>query len=632
MCRPLLCLLALAGLLPAAASAQPAAAKASGKPPFAPAEIARAEALVKDVFKEEYKKAKSDRAARKALATTLVKQAKAIRDDAEVRYVALREARDLAAHAADTETAFSAITELALDRPTDVLALKAKALAEAHAFLLTQAAPGAREDEAALATVALALANTAADAEDFDGAVQLSGLAQEAARAGKALALLTHVGKRHEQLQVLQKETTRVRPAVQALKADPKDADASRDVGRYWCFFRGRWPRGLPYLATGSDAGLRTLAEKDLARPREARDQQALGNGWWDRAEQENGAARVQLLGRAYHWYQQAVFRLDGPARKQVETRLVTLRKDLPAELRVTDIALEIRRFDGHTGEVLGCALSPDGLFALSAGTDRTVGLWDTTTGKQLHQFAGHNGGVFGVAFSPDGKLAASCGEDRTVRLWDLKGRKELRKLEGHTDVVNNLAFSPDGRHLVSASDDRTLRLWDVASGKELKKFEGHTQGAYCVAFAPDGHRIASGGIDQVVRLWDATTARQIRKLEGHTGQVLALSFSPDGRRLLSSGEDQSIRLWDVDAGKEERRFLGHTASVGGVAFAPDGLRFLSASDDRTLRLWDVETGKQLRELKGHIDAVYRVVFSPDGRLALSCSLDKTLRLWGGPR
>jgi hypothetical protein len=595
-------------------------------------EIAKAEELIHDVFKEEYAKAKTDRATRKLLAVTLLKQARQIHEEAAVRFVALREARDLAAQASDPATAFTAITELARDRPVDVLAMKNNVLTIAAAHLPTGDDAASRSEAASLAEAALSVSQSAADAEDFDRAVQLGILAEKVARKARATTLLAALGKRIPQLRMLQQATARVRPFLEKLKSDPRDAEANREVGRYWALFRGNWLKGLPFLARGADAGLSGLARKDLTQPRDPGPQAALGEGWWKRAQDEKGTARVQMLARSFRWYQQAVFQLDGAARQQAERRLEVLRKTVPPELRVTDIATLVRKLEGHSAEVLGCALSASGRHALSASADKTVRLWDTATGQELRRFLGHTAPVYGVALSPDGKLAASCGEDRTIRLWNLLSGKERLRLEGHSETVNNVAFSPDGKYLASASDDRTLRLWNVATGKEVRRFEGHAQGVYCVAFSPDGRLLASGSSDQTLRLWEVNAGKEVRRFEGHTGQVLAVAFVPGGRRLLSSGEDQTIRLWDTDTGKEVRRYLGHTASVGGLAVTPDGLRFLSCSDDTTLRLWELETGKELRQLHGHTAAVYRVVLSADGRLALSCSLDKTLRLWGGPR
>ena len=141
-----------------------------------------AEKLVKDVFRQEYASAKTDRAAGKELAATLLKQAKEIREqqDAAVRFVALREARDLAARAGDVAIAFHAVAELAPNGGGSALDMKAQVLATATAAAAT---PDASKH---LAEVALSLANVARDAEEFDRSVRFAGLAEQAVAKAEA--------------------------------------------------------------------------------------------------------------------------------------------------------------------------------------------------------------------------------------------------------------------------------------------------------------------------------------------------------------------------------------------------------------------------------------------------------------
>ena len=72
-----------------------------------------------------------------------------------------------------------------------------------------------------------------------------------------------------------------------------------------------------------------------------------------------------------------------------------------------------------HDGGVYDVAVSPDGKRALSAGFgDKTVVLWDLTTGKELHRFTEHTtADVLGVAISPDGKRGLSCDANQTAEI-----------------------------------------------------------------------------------------------------------------------------------------------------------------------------------------------------------------------
>jgi WD40 repeat protein len=272
-------------------------------------------------------------------------------------------------------------------------------------------------------------------------------------------------------------------------------------------------------------------------------------------------------------------------------------------------------------------AFSQDGALLVSASADKTVKLWNASSGHGMRTLKGHTDDVYRVAFSPDGARLASASTDNTVRIWDAASGQELRTLQGHRIMVEDLAFSPDGTRLASSGtdpiEDDTVRIWDSASGRELRTIKG-----YRVAFSPDGTRLAiacaeadASGDFTLLKLWDAASGRELRTL-GRDGMIQSLAFSPDGRRLASSNGGDT-RVWDVASGQELRTIEGN-----GMAFSPDGRRLASATGENTVTVWDAESGQELCTLKGHRDQVHRLVFCPDGLRLASASADGTIKMW----
>jgi WD40 repeat protein len=298
--------------------------------------------------------------------------------------------------------------------------------------------------------------------------------------------------------------------------------------------------------------------------------------------------------------------------------------------LSIQDILAQIQEknsWQAHSESVNSVAFSPDGKIIASGGADKTIKLWDVTTGQVIKTlFTGHNNGFYSVVFSPDGKTIASGGADKTIKLWDVTTGQVIKTLTKPNNGFYSVVFSPDGKTIASGGADKTIKLWDVTTGQVIKTFSGHEDTVYSIAFSPDGKTIASGSVDQTVKLWDVTTGKAVKTLTGHVDTVNSVVFSPDGNMIASASDDKTIKLWDVTTGKA-RTLTGYDTRVTSVAFSPDGNMIISG-DDNTVKLWDVTTSKLIKTLTGHTNSITSVVFSPDGKTIASASWDKTIKIW----
>ncbi|MBX3080515.1 MAG: protein kinase [Anaerolineae bacterium] len=306
------------------------------------------------------------------------------------------------------------------------------------------------------------------------------------------------------------------------------------------------------------------------------------------------------------------------------------------AERALSEIAYAPRTIshllEGHQRPIYGSAFSPDGKTLLTAAYDKTLILWDVTTGKPIRTLTGHQDGVTCVAFFPDGKRAISGSYDKTLIIWDVATGKPIKTLTGHAEGVVSVAVSADGKRVMSGGQDSLIIEWDVEQGNEKRAFSAQAGAINAIAINPANDRAVTAADDGTLAVWDMNKGDVEFILEGHTNVVNTVKISPDGKYTLSGSNDSTLILWDMATGNQVRTLRGHTDLVNAVAFAPDGKRALSGSFDQTVIEWDLATGTPLRKLVGHTGAVYTVAISHDGQLAFSGGTDITGLLWSLPR
>jgi WD40 repeat protein len=118
--------------------------------------------------------------------------------------------------------------------------------------------------------------------------------------------------------------------------------------------------------------------------------------------------------------------------------------------------------------------------------------LLDSHDGQQLMSLEGHKHVIRSIAVSPAGDRIASSANDKTVRVWDLSTGSCVRTFTGLENPVSSMDYFPDGRRLV-ISMEAEMTIYCVDTWNAMKTIAtSHSDGStFSLSINSVGSRIA---------------------------------------------------------------------------------------------------------------------------------------------
>jgi len=327
-----------------------------------------------------------------------------------------------------------------------------------------------------------------------------------------------------------------------------------------------------------------------------------------------------------------------------------------------------------HAGQISALALSSDGQFLVSGGSDEQIGVSIPETDEHLATLRGHTNRVWDVKVAPSGDTMASAGADGEVLFWDVPRDAQFHNVDGAVTVhqsstrLTAVDYSPGGdllafaghgallvvdtethnvqslpvgdrqvaavhfsseRELISVERNGIITVWDLNNSRPTVMPNPLVDDVRSLAMSPDGTRLAiavhSGGTPSL-RIFGWPECRELHHLR--LEQALHfVRYSPDGRQIVLAGVGRLIMF---DARSLTPRF--ELRETPGAYYEADylagGERLLVAEGHRGLTIRDAQTGQLLSQLSGHVDGVVAVAASPNGRNAASVDDGGTTCIW----
>jgi WD40 repeat protein len=148
-------------------------------------------------------------------------------------------------------------------------------------------------------------------------------------------------------------------------------------------------------------------------------------------------------------------------------------------------------------------------VFAASALDERASTDSRPPRGTTLFVYHGHTLRVLAVTWSPNGRRIASGGIDKTVQVWDATTGKLIFIQGSASDQVYDPTWSPGGRYL-AFSDSNVVQIWDFSQRKLLSTHGDEQNPSVFPKWSSNSKLIASGsgsnepGVNNTVRVWQA--------------------------------------------------------------------------------------------------------------------------------
>lgn len=221
---------------------------------------------------------------------------------------------------------------------------------------------------------------------------------------------------------------------------------------------------------------------------------------------------------------------------------------------------------DEAHNEICALDFSHDGKIFATAGKDRRVRVYDTSTSQVKLTFggtdpteftrehvitpeAGHGRKVFALRFHPfDDNIFLTGGWDRCIKVWDVRADQIVRAIHGPYICGDGIDIWEDVVLSASWVAHNALQIWDFSSGRLLEMIPfpsaQHGEFLYVGRFCGTGDVIAAGGSGtNDLKIINRKTRTVVSSVENESKPVQALDVSQDGRRLVIGGTGNCVQI-----------------------------------------------------------------------------------------
>jgi WD40 repeat protein len=297
----------------------------------------------------------------------------------------------------------------------------------------------------------------------------------------------------------------------------------------------------------------------------------------------------------------------------------------------------------GHTARINDIIVTKSGDI-ISASADKTIRVWDSTTGKEKRKIlrqigAGTEGKIYAMTLSPNeeflaigGYLAGTrkSGERYAIIIYNYQTGKLHTILKSHINAVYDLAFSPDGAYLISGSADTTAKIWRTKDFRLSDTIRFHTNDVYAVKIIQKGKNYfaITAGYDNQIALYNM----QSQKIEHHDRKGYQLhSLATSQKHIAVCGKGSEIQIYNHAL--QPIQIIHSETKPNGLAYSPNGEFLIAGSlsdfDYELINIYSVkETYQKHQSFQKHKNLTMAVAFLDNQRAISGGGDNNEIYIW----
>lgn len=260
-----------------------------------------------------------------------------------------------------------------------------------------------------------------------------------------------------------------------------------------------------------------------------------------------------------------------------------------------------------------------------AAGTDRWVYLWRLGKSGEpqfLRALKGHTGEVLATAISPDGKLLASGSYDKSLRLWDTSTGSVIRKFPSQVSPAS-IMFQPGKSHTFATFlKDKEVVI--IEREAVIHTIKPGTTNLLSLDWSPNGLFLGISG-QRGIAIWSAEKRSIVHRIPFNDSSM-AKSILLMGERKLFALTGRQLIFWD-DFLKAEPRHI-NLAQTCVTAAKIDVKRIAIGCTDGKIRVFSFTSDWIIDEIPLFRATVEGLTYLPYAQLLVAGSYEDYLTTW----